>query len=546
MSHVPVSSFEDLYRVDPDPWQFATSRYEQRRYDITVACLPRARYAAAFEPGCAIGELTRRLAGRCDRVGRARRRADRGGRGTAAVPVARARRGAAGRAAGRLAVGALRPRRAERDRLLLRARRAGRAPGPGGRVARARGHADRRPLAGSERGPRPVRRHRPRVPRATAASWTTSATTRRTRSCSTSGPGRDPLVRGGRDPGPRRGGSPLRLPGVGAAGRRPRRAAEGDRVEVVVVADACRDSTAAVAEAVVRGWGEVLAVEIGSAGGARAAGVRAYLARHDRPSSRRGWRAPTPTRSSPTTWIDHQLGLARLGVAGVAGIVAVDSFTDHPAHVPARWAGLYDGPLDDPHPHIHGANLGLRADAYLAVGGWAALEQGEDRQLWAALQDAGYPVASPRSLVVTTSGRAQQPRPRGLRRLPERARGGVVTARPLDPAQRQVEARLRDLAENGQLRSAPARWRRDQGALRGAVALRCRGPLGRAAGRGAHRRRGHQGRGRPRPRPRPAARGLGVGRPVQPGRRRARGRRLAAARAGAAGARARRCSTRPC
>ena len=68
MSHVPVSSFEDLYRADPDPWQFATSRYEQRRYDITVACLPRARYRAAFEPGCAIGELTRRLAARCDRV----------------------------------------------------------------------------------------------------------------------------------------------------------------------------------------------------------------------------------------------------------------------------------------------------------------------------------------------------------------------------------------------------------------------------------------------------------------------------------------------
>ena len=68
MSHVPVSSFEDLYRADRDPWQFATSSYEQRRYEITVACLPRARYGVAFEPGCAIGELTRRLADRCDRV----------------------------------------------------------------------------------------------------------------------------------------------------------------------------------------------------------------------------------------------------------------------------------------------------------------------------------------------------------------------------------------------------------------------------------------------------------------------------------------------
>ena len=180
----------------------------------------------------------------------------------------------------------------------------------------------------------------------------------------------------------------------------------GDRVEVVVVADACRDSTAAVAEALVQGWGTVLDVGIGSAGGSRAAGVRAYLARHDR-ALESTWLASTDADTVvPETWIDHQLGLARLGVAGVAGIVAVDSFTDHPSHVPTRWAALYDGPLDDSHPHIHGANLGLRADAYLAVGGWAALEQGEDRQLWAALQGAGYPVASPRSLVVTTSGRA--------------------------------------------------------------------------------------------------------------------------------------------
>jgi SAM-dependent methyltransferase len=68
MTHVPVESFEELYRADQDPWSFATSSYEQRRYDITVACLPEARYRSAFEPGCAIGELTRRLAARCDSV----------------------------------------------------------------------------------------------------------------------------------------------------------------------------------------------------------------------------------------------------------------------------------------------------------------------------------------------------------------------------------------------------------------------------------------------------------------------------------------------
>jgi SAM-dependent methyltransferase len=68
MSHVPVDSFEQLYRTDPDPWSFATSEYEQRRYDLTVASLLRPRYRRAVEPGCAIGELTRRLATRCDAV----------------------------------------------------------------------------------------------------------------------------------------------------------------------------------------------------------------------------------------------------------------------------------------------------------------------------------------------------------------------------------------------------------------------------------------------------------------------------------------------
>lgn len=61
-----ADSFEALYRETPDPWQFATSPYEQRRYDVALAMLPARRYHRAFEPGCSIGELTARLAPRCD------------------------------------------------------------------------------------------------------------------------------------------------------------------------------------------------------------------------------------------------------------------------------------------------------------------------------------------------------------------------------------------------------------------------------------------------------------------------------------------------
>ena len=65
---VPASWFADLYRDDPDPWRFATSPYEARKFDLTVACLPRPSYRSAFEPGCAFGALTARLAPRCERL----------------------------------------------------------------------------------------------------------------------------------------------------------------------------------------------------------------------------------------------------------------------------------------------------------------------------------------------------------------------------------------------------------------------------------------------------------------------------------------------
>jgi cyclopropane fatty-acyl-phospholipid synthase-like methyltransferase len=57
--------FDALYAADPDPWQFATSVYEREKYDATLAALP-ARIGSAFEIGCSIGVLTRRLAERCD------------------------------------------------------------------------------------------------------------------------------------------------------------------------------------------------------------------------------------------------------------------------------------------------------------------------------------------------------------------------------------------------------------------------------------------------------------------------------------------------
>jgi SAM-dependent methyltransferase len=65
---VPTLHFDALYAAKPDPWNFVGDSYEQGKYDATMEALGDRRFAAAFEVGCSIGVLTRRLAARCDVV----------------------------------------------------------------------------------------------------------------------------------------------------------------------------------------------------------------------------------------------------------------------------------------------------------------------------------------------------------------------------------------------------------------------------------------------------------------------------------------------
>ncbi len=60
------SFFEEKYKCDPDPWQFASDPVELARYHAIVAALGHRRYRSAFEPGCSVGVLTERLAAFCD------------------------------------------------------------------------------------------------------------------------------------------------------------------------------------------------------------------------------------------------------------------------------------------------------------------------------------------------------------------------------------------------------------------------------------------------------------------------------------------------
>jgi hypothetical protein len=57
-----------MYASSPDPWRIGEGFYERRKRDVLLSCLPAERYRNAFEPACAGGELTVRLAERCDRL----------------------------------------------------------------------------------------------------------------------------------------------------------------------------------------------------------------------------------------------------------------------------------------------------------------------------------------------------------------------------------------------------------------------------------------------------------------------------------------------
>jgi SAM-dependent methyltransferase len=63
----PVEHFERLARESADPWDYATSEYEQGKYRTTLEYLP-ARTGRTLELGCSVGVFTAMLAPRCDEL----------------------------------------------------------------------------------------------------------------------------------------------------------------------------------------------------------------------------------------------------------------------------------------------------------------------------------------------------------------------------------------------------------------------------------------------------------------------------------------------
>ena len=80
-------------------------------------------------------------------------------------------------------------------------------------------------------------------------------------------------------------------------------------------------------------------------------------------------------------------------------VTAADLTVEHAAH----WLATH--PPGHPAGNVHGANLGLRADVYLAAGEFADLDQHEDVELVRAARATGARVRATDGNEVVTSGR---------------------------------------------------------------------------------------------------------------------------------------------
>ena len=69
----------------------------------------------------------------------------------------------------------------------------------------------------------------------------------------------------------------------------------------------------------------------------------------------------------PENWLVRQLEFAESGADAVLGSVEPDPAGMDP-EVLRRW--LERHPFEEDHPHVYGANFGVRASAYLAAGGF--------------------------------------------------------------------------------------------------------------------------------------------------------------------------------
>lgn len=164
------------------------------------------------------------------------------------------------------------------------------------------------------------------------------------------------------------------------------------QVEILVVLDDCSDETHAVVSAK-----RVTSIDacFRNVGKARAVGAEQLLEAGAR------WLAFTDADTLvPPDWLARQIGF---GADAVCGTVEVDNWSAYDEAVRTQYLARYQ--FVENHRHIHGANLGLSADAYREAGGFQHLVAHEDVQLVADLERVGARIVWTATIPVITSAR---------------------------------------------------------------------------------------------------------------------------------------------
>jgi hypothetical protein len=180
---------------------------------------------------------------------------------------------------------------------------------------------------------------------------------------------------------------------------------------IEVVAHRCRDATAGVAARALDRDGEVSVDEASwSVGQVRDLGVRRALHRLGSPPADTWVLSTDADTRVGAGWVVDVLAHARRARAvGVVGLTLLDRWRGSPggraAYDRLLASGLRTGDALHQHDHVYGANLAVRADAYLAVGGFPAVPHGEDQALVDRLAVTGHRLLRTSELTVRTSGR---------------------------------------------------------------------------------------------------------------------------------------------
>lgn len=166
----------------------------------------------------------------------------------------------------------------------------------------------------------------------------------------------------------------------------------GQSVSIVVVLDDCSDQTNQIVSALGVARIEVASQNVGKA---RATGAEHLLA------AGANWLAFTDADTVvPHDWLARQI---EFKADAVCGTVEVDSWNDHEDLVRSKYMELYQ--FIENHRHIHGANLGLSAEAYRNAGGFKHLTAHKDVHLVADLKRVGAHIAWTATNPVATSAR---------------------------------------------------------------------------------------------------------------------------------------------